>query len=184
LPATIALGNATPHQRQFSQMKNFYLTTTAVVFLTWLSHQPLPAGSSPRVMLSIHTEVSTLEHADKRLELPLDVPPFRFFVGKVPDISHRLLVKIEPGTTPGSATLYFDPTGTRLLRNITSVNRNRRLAVLLNGRLIFSPIINATIDNGQLFLPRGVSPENLQMLQQVAKQNAKRYKNRPTPDTY
>jgi len=143
----------------------------------------ITAGSGPQVLLTIHTETSGLEQPEKRLELPLDVPPFRFFVGKVPDISHRLLVKIEPGTTPGSATLYFDPTGTRLLRNITATNRNRRLAVLLNGRLIFSPVIDTTIDNGQLYLPRGITPENLNMLQQVARKNSRRFKNRPVPHT-
>lgn len=141
------------------------------------------AGSSPRVLLTVHTEVSEITHPDKRLEIPLNVPPGRFFVGKVPDFTHSLLVKIEPGDRLGSAMLTFDPTGARLLRNITATNRGRRLAVLLNGRVIFSPLIDATITNGMLYIPGGIFPEEFRQLEMVAKHNARRFKNRPTPDT-
>ncbi len=142
----------------------------------------LHAGSRPRVLLTIHTEVSEITHPDKRLEIPLNVPPGKFFVGKVPDIPQSLLIKIEHGTRPGAAMLTFDPSGTRLLRNITATNRGRRLAILLNGRVIFSPVIDATITNGMLYIPGGIFPQEFQQLELVAKQNARRFKNRPKPD--
>jgi len=156
-------------------MSSRNLACVLLLVVTEISSSTAVAGSRPPVLLTIHTEVSGLEPAEKRLELPLEEPPFVFSVGKMPDITDRQLM----GVLPGPAPLQFDTTGARVLRNITTTNRNLRLAVLINGRLVFSPVIDATISNGELFLPRGISPEVLEQLREIAQRNARKFRKKP-----
>ncbi len=160
-------------------MSSRNLACVLLLVVTEISSSTAVAGSRPPVLLTIHTEVSGLEPAEKRLELPLEEPPFVFSVGKMPDITDRQLIGVLPGPAPGSALLQLDTTGARVLRNITTTNRNLRLAVLINGRLVFSPVIDATISNGELFLPRGISPEVLEQLREIAQRNARKFRKKP-----
>ena len=109
------------------------------------------------------------------LRVQLPQPPVPVYVSKYADLSERNLSAAEVyPPLPGSVMLTFDAEGKRKLNALTAVSRGMRLVVFLNGFIIFCPQVDATLPNGKLLIPSGISDSNLLALQAIAKRSAKR----------
>ncbi|HPA16458.1 MAG TPA: hypothetical protein PLU30_01830 [Verrucomicrobiae bacterium] len=135
----------------------------------------LAIGGRPKASLRIHFEVSPNLPEKQRIMYQLQNPKIEIAVGKFPELweKHLLAVEAFPGT-PGAVLLRFDDHGKRVLMFLTEANRGRRMLVVVNGRPVFAPTVDATLPNGQLVVPSGISPQEFQDLQRIAKKNKHR----------
>lgn len=108
----------------------------------------------------------------QRIVYQLQNPKIAVSVGKFPELWEKHVIGVEPVPgRPGAVLLRFDDHGKRVLMFLTDANKGRRLVVVLNGQPIFAPTVDATLPNGQLVIPSGISPQDFENLQRVAKKN-------------
>lgn len=132
-------------------------------------------GGKPRASFRIYFEVSpTLPDSQKQV-YQLERPKISVAVGKFPELWEKHVIGVEamPGQS-GAVLFRFDDHGKRVLMFLTEANRGRRMVVVLNGRPIFAPTVDATLPNGQLVVPSGISPKEFIELQKIGRKNKKR----------
>jgi hypothetical protein len=59
------------------------------------------------------------------------------------------------------------------LNAVTAQNQGRILVVLIDGYVVYAPIIDEQITDGELDLPRPLPAQVLQLLQEVARRNVR-----------
>jgi len=69
----------------------------------------------------------------------------------------------------GSQGVYLKlgPHGSRLLQQHTSTKKGEFLVVMLNGRMVSNLLIDRPIDDGILSIPRGLSPDDIAVMETV-----------------
>jgi preprotein translocase subunit SecD len=146
------------------------LLLVGLLFLTFL---PARAGHSPpKVTLRIH--VQTTGEGQSTLEVTqLRVPPDNqeILVRALPEVSEGQLIDAEQDAD--GLHLRFNHTGQVDLDAATAQNQGRILVVLIDGQVIYAPVIDMQITSGQLDIPHQIPADILLLLQQVAKENAR-----------
>ena len=148
--------------------------TFTLMGLLLLTLLPARAGHSPpKVTLRIHVQTagegqSTLEVAQIR------VPPAgdTILIRAIPEVSEIQLVGAEQDAV--GLHLQFNHTGTVDLNAATAQNQGRIMVVLIDGNVVYAPIIDTQINDGQLTVPHQIPNEVVQLLQQVAAQNIRK----------
>ncbi len=142
--------------------------------------QPSMAGGGPpKASMRFHFEVSSAMPESQRLVYQLENPKIAVSVGKFPELWEKHIIGVEPlAAQPGAVLLRFDDHGKRVLLFLTEANKGRRLVVVLNGKPIFAPTVDATLPNGQLVIPSGITPQDLESLQRIAKKNKRENESR------
>jgi len=104
----------------------------------------------------------------------LPIPPDgeRIQVRTLPEVSENDLIDAQQDAS-GVVHLQFNHVGQVNLNAVTAQNQGRILVVLINGVVVYAPVIDEQITNGELDLPRPISPLALQLLQEVARHNVK-----------
>ncbi|MGB8297984.1 MAG: hypothetical protein WCG85_21380 [Polyangia bacterium] len=142
-----------------------------VLLLTLL---PARAGHSPpKVILRVH--VQTTGAGQSALEVTtISIPPNgeRIQVRTLPEVTEQELVGAQQDAS-GVVHLLFNHEGQVSLNAVTAQNQGRILVVLIDGYVVYAPIIDEQIDNGELDLPRPINPQVLQLLQDVAQRNVR-----------
>jgi len=142
-----------------------------ILFLTFL---PARAGHSPpKVILRVH--VQTPGEGQSPLEVTtLSLPPNgeRIQVRTLPEVTEHDLVDVRQDAS-GVVHLLFNHVGQVNLSAVTAQNQGRILVVLIDGQIVYAPIIDEQITNGELDLPRPINPQVLQLLQEVARKNVR-----------
>jgi hypothetical protein len=121
----------------------------------------LSSGSSrPDFMFRIHLEASKGDNPKQVITLnmgrQLGVNPVRQFA----EISENDLQAIVM-RPDGGALLSFNPGGRTRLEALTINNKGRLMCVFLNGRFIYAAEIDIALTSGRLFLPSGVTQEDV-----------------------
>jgi hypothetical protein len=136
---------------------------------------PVQAGHTPpKIFLRIHVQTTGDGLAENQART-IAVPPNGDLIQirTLPEVSEQNLVGVQP--QPGGTRLFFDHRGQVNLDAVTAQNQGRLLVVLLNGYVIYAPIIDEEINNGQLLLPHPLAPQIVQLLQDVAIKNVKEH---------
>jgi len=146
-------------------------TITVTFGLLLLLGHFLQAGSSrPEVSLSIHVEAGEEVRDDRAITIGLTDPDeiirVERFAIAVADNLERVM-----GTSGGGVLLQFNQTGRHSLEAATSNRLGKTLVVFLNGRVVYSAVIDMVLRSGRLLIPDGVSPEELAMLQKFIEEN-------------
>jgi hypothetical protein len=146
------------------------------VFLAMVTVPHAQAGGGrPKVIFRIHIETTRGLPGDQSLSVALVNPPMEIPVGRFAELSERNLAGAIPYEgRPGAVLVTFDDQGSRRLATLTEANNGKRLVVLLNGRVVFSPMIDAPLPNGQIVIPSGVAPEEMAMMVAEGKKNRRR----------
>lgn len=142
-------------------------------------HPASAGGGKPKASLRLHFEVSPALPENQRVVYRLENPKIDVAVGKFPELWEKHMIGAESlPERPGAVLLRFNDHGKRVLNFLTDANRGRRLVVILNGRPVFAPTVDATLPNGQLVIPSGVTPEEFESLQRIAKKNKREEESR------
>ncbi len=137
-------------------------------------YTPAHAGHSPpKVSLRVHIQ-TTGDGLSAQEATTITLPPNgeQIQVRTLPELTERDLVDVEP-LPSGGVRLTFDHTGKDNLNAVTSQNQGRILVVLIDGVIVYAPIIDLQITSGQLDIPHALTPQIIQVLQQVAKENVR-----------
>jgi len=90
----------------------------------------------------------------------------------LPEVTEQNLVAIEQ-LPSGVVRMQFNHVGQVNLGAVTAQNQGRILVVIVDGYVVYAPIIDQQITNGELDLPRPLGAQIIQLLQDVAKHNVK-----------
>lgn len=138
------------------------------------SFLPAHAGHSPpKIILHIHVQTNGTGMSAQEAT-PIHIPPNgeEIQVRTLPEITDQDLIGVSQDK--GVLRLQFDHAGTVALSATTAENQGRVLVVLLNGYVIYAPIIDEQITSGELDIPHPQDPRIVSLLQDVAKQNVRK----------
>ena len=142
--------------------------------LLFLPFLPVRAGHSPpKILLRVHVQ-SPGEGQSPMAVMTIILPPNgeKLQVRTLPEVTEQNLVGVQQDAS-GTIHLMFDHVGQVNLSAVTAQNQGRILVVMIDGYVVYSPIIDEQITSGELDLPRPVSPQVLQLLQEEARKNVK-----------
>lgn len=141
-----------------------------LLFLTFL---PARAGHSPpKVIFSIHVQ-TTGEGQSAQEATTITIPPNgeQIQVRTMPEVSELNLVDVQQDAA--GLHLQFDHVGQVNLDAVTAQNQGRIMVVVINGYVIYAPVIDEEISNGHLDIPHPISAQVVQLLQEVAQKNVR-----------
>lgn len=127
------------------------------------------AGSNkgPDFTIRLHGEADKSEGESFVAEIQLTNSPEKIFIHKVPEVNERDIKAFYPFPgNDGMIGAYFqlDPHGTNKLQQFSVENKGRMAFILINGRVASKVITNA-VNDGILFVPGGILPQEIALLQ-------------------
>lgn len=143
---------------------------TGLLFLTFL---PARAGHSPpKVVLRIHVQ-TTGEGQSPMEATTISLPPNgeQIQVRTLPEVTEHDLVDVQQDAS--GLHLKFNHVGQVNLNAVTAQNQGRILVVLIDGYVVYAPIIDEQINNGELDIPHPINADVVALLQEVARQNVR-----------
>ena len=149
---------------------------------TWLllgflvfTFQPAHAGHSPpKATLRVH--VQTTGDGQSALETTsITIPPNgeEITVRTLPEVTESDLVGVEVDPS-GRLRLQFNHTGQVALSVVTAENQGRLMVVLIDGYVVYAPIIDQQITSGELDIPHPLNPQIVTFLQDIAAKNVRK----------
>jgi len=141
-----------------------------------LTLQSAQAGHSPpKIFLRIYIQTSGqgLPETQAR-EIALPPNGETILIRAFPEITEQELVDVQEDAS-GAVHLHFNHEGQVNLNAITSQNQGRIMVVMLNGIIIYAPVMDEELPNGELVLPHPLAPQVLQLLQETAQKNVKQH---------
>jgi len=134
---------------------------------------PAQAGSTPKAQIFLRVHIQTnAEGLPSTQVVSIGIPPDneQIQIRAIPEITEQNLTDVQ--TTPnGTVRLLFDHTGQINLDAVTAQNDGRIMVVMIDGYVVYAPVIDQHITSGELDIPHPLSPQVLQLLKQVAQQN-------------
>jgi preprotein translocase subunit SecD len=147
--------------------------TCLLIGFLFLIFLPAQAGhSAPKINLRVHVQ-TTGDGQSALAVTTIAIPPNgeQIQVRTLPEVTEKELVDAQQDAS--GLHLKFNHVGQVNLNAVTAQNQGRILVVLIDGYVIYAPNIDAQINNGELDIPRQISPQILLLLQEVARQNVK-----------
>jgi hypothetical protein len=148
--------------------------TFVLMGLLLLTLLPARAGHTPpKVTLRIH--VQTAGEGQSTLEaVQIRIPPAgdTILIRAIPEVSESQLVGVQQDAS--GLHLQFNHTGTVDLNAATAQNQSRIMVVLIDGNVVYAPVIDTQISDGQLTVPHQIPNQVVQLLQQVAAENIRK----------
>jgi len=126
----------------------------------------LAGASKPTMTFRIHIQVKEDTKGEGAvLPIALSSPQQIITVSRVPKISENHLQSVI-ATPDGGMMVQTSTTGARLLEEATLSNPNQIMVVLLNGQVVYSPVIDIPLRSGRLLIPGPIPPAMITALQQ------------------
>ena len=145
-----------------------------LIGLLLLTFSPARAGHSPpKIFFRIHVQ-TTGEGLSAQEATTITIPPHgeQVQVRTLPELTEQEIVDVQP-LASGGIHVVFNHVGTVALDAVTAQNQGRLLVVLIDGFVVYAPIIDEEINNGQLDIPHQLTPQIVQLLQDQALKNVK-----------
>ena len=139
--------------------------------LLLLTFSPARAGHTPpKVFLRVHVQ-TTGSGQSAQEATTISIPPNneQIQIRTLPELTELDLV--DAREDDAGLHLQFNHAGTVNLDAVTAQNQGRILVVLLDGRVIYAPIIDQEIANGHLDIPHQIPPQFVQLLEDAAQKN-------------
>jgi hypothetical protein len=137
---------------------------------------PAQAGKSPpKVLLRIHVQTTgdgLSSNQAQTVFLPPNGEPIQ--LRAMPEVSEHNLIAVDP--RPDGTLLIFDHEGQINLSAVTAQNQGRIMVVFINGYIVYAPVIDEQITNGQLLIPHALTPQVVLALQDLAAHNVRNAK--------
>lgn len=140
-----------------------------VVLALVLVALPAHAGKTPpKIQFRVHVQATG--GGDDQVQtvyLPPNNEPIQ--IRSLPEVTEHDIVGVQPQAN--GTLILFNHSGDINLSAATAQNQGRVMVVFINGYIIYAPIIDEQITNGQLLIPHPFSPDVLKLLQDVAQHN-------------
>jgi len=139
--------------------------------LLFVAYLPARAGHSPpKVVLRVHVQ-TTGDGMSAQEATTITIPPDgeQIQVRTLPELTEEELVDVQQDAS--GLHLQFNHLGTVNLNAVTAQNQGRILVVLIDGVVVYAPIIDEQISSGHLDIPHPLPPQIFGFLQEVVKQN-------------
>lgn len=143
---------------------------------SFLLFTPAQAGHSPpKVLLRIFVQTTGEGMSDTQVA-HISLPPNgeQIMIRALPEVTERELIGAQPDAS-GAVHLQFDHTGQVVISTFTAQNQNKIMVVMIDGYILYAPIIDEQITSGEIVLPHPLRPEALKLLQETAQQNVKEH---------
>ncbi len=161
------IGNVFSRMRQIRQLL-LLLPLTLFAFL------PAHAGHKPpQLLLRIYVQTSG-DGLPATQVTTITVPPNgeQILIRTIPEVSEHDLADVRVDAA-GSTYLILTHRGKVNLDAVTGQNQGRLLVVMLNGYVIYAPVIDEQLSSGVFIIPHPLPPEVIKALQDIAKDNIK-----------
>jgi hypothetical protein len=122
------------------------------------------AAEKPPVLLRVHLQAP--EGAKGMVTVPVTLlnPPETIAIRNLPEVSEKDIQRVR-ALVDGTVVVEFDDFGKTMLEVATNTGRGLILVVIVNGRVVYAPMIDTSLTKGALALPAGsVFPEEMQAL--------------------
>lgn len=137
----------------------------AFAVLPFLAATGMAGASKPTMTFRIHIQVKEDTKGEGAvLPIALANPQQIITVSRTPKISENHLQSVI-ATPDGGMMVQTTTTGARLLEEATISNPNQIMVVLLNGQVVYSPVIDIPLRSGRLLIPGPIPPELITALQ-------------------
>ena len=150
-----------------------HLLLASIFAIAILAAVPAHAGKTPpKLLLRIHVQTTgdgLSGNQAQTIYLSPSNEPIQ--VRSLPEVTEQNLIGVLP--QPSGTLLTFDHQGEVNLSAVTAENQGRYLIVFLNGFVVYSPVIDEQITNGQLLLPHPLAPQIIQLLEEIAAHNVR-----------
>jgi len=123
---------------------------------------------SPTLTIRLHGEGTASDGPSFSSEVQLNNPPVKIFMRNVPVTSERDIKAFFPFPgNDGQVGAYFrlDAHGANKLQQFTVEDKGRTAIVLINGRIVANMKIKSAVNDGILYVPGGIQPEEILLLQ-------------------
>jgi preprotein translocase subunit SecD len=141
-----------------------------LVFLVLPAH----AGHSPpKVVFRVFVQTSGEGQPSAEAQ-EVVIPPNHetIMIRAMPEITEQNLVDVRADSS-GNVHFQFDHQGQINLDAVTAQDQGRIMVVALNGFVIYAPLIDEQITNGELVVPHTIDPAVIQLLENEAQKNVK-----------
>jgi len=140
-----------------------------VRLLPWLCGLILWMGATekPPALLRVHLQAP--EGAKGMVTVPLTLlnPPETIAIRNIPEVSEKEIRRVKT-LGDGTIVVELDEFGKTKLEIATNTGRGLILVVIVNGRVVYAPVIDTSLVQGALALPAGsIFPEEIQALNEA-----------------
>jgi hypothetical protein len=148
-------------------------TCLLIGFLCFLFLPARAGHTPPKVTLRVHVQ-TTGEGQSPQEAMSIQLPPRgeTIQIRTLPETSEVELISAVQDAS-GVVHLQFNHAGQVSLSAATAQNQGRILVVFIDGYVVYSPIIDEQISNGELDIPTPIKPDVLLLLQERARENVK-----------
>jgi hypothetical protein len=154
-------------------MKSFTYSLLVLFLFTLPSIQA--ASPKPKITFRAHIETGAAAGLapTQVQQVMLFDPEQMIYVRTIPEISENDIQAIEPRITSQGigALITLNRRGRVSLSTATNENLGRILVFMVNGRVIYAPVLDMPITQGQIFIPRGFLLEEIEMIKKQIKKN-------------
>jgi preprotein translocase subunit SecD len=137
----------------------------------------IAGASKPQVILRIHVQTEGKGLSSNQVfPVQLRQPEETIFVRAQPEISEADLIAVEDWAAEDSGQavqVQFNSRGQQALNALTLQHQGQAMVIFLNGRVIYSALIDVNLSRGTLIIPRGVAETEVAMLKAQVKKNLK-----------
>ena len=140
------------------------LTRGFVCWAVLLALCTVAGAPKPKVTWRVHLQVAgDGMPRSQAIPLILTKPPEQIFIKAISELSERDIFDVRgfPANDSFGMVVRLNPHGTHVLDSITLQNQGQIMVVFLNGRIVYSPVIDQRIPNGELVIPRGIMPDEI-----------------------
>lgn len=122
------------------------------------------AAEKPPILLRVHLQAP--EGAKGMVTVPITLlnPPETIAIRNIPEVSEKEITRVK-ALVDGTVVVEFDDFGKTKLEVATNTGRGLILVVIVNGRVVYAPIVDTNLTRGALALPAGsILPDEMQAL--------------------
>jgi len=142
--------------------------------LTLIAFLPAHAGKKPpQIIFRVFVQTAGVGlPTTQAINVPLPPTGEIIQVRALPEITEHNIFDVKTDAT-GNVFLTLDHPGRVNLSATTGEDQGRIMVVMLNGVVIYAPVIDEQITNGILEIPHQLDPAVIKIMQDMAKQNVK-----------
>jgi hypothetical protein len=129
-------------------------------------------GKKPQVVFRVHVEASKGMPPSQVVPVTLRNPDQSIVVKRIPELTEITLTDVVM-LPDGKVMFELNSIGKAALDAATRTNMGAIMVVLLNGRVVYAPLIDVPLPDGRLIIPPGISAEEVAYIKKYIEKRKK-----------